>query len=174
MGLYKRWLIDESNVGKTFGNWTQLGASFASRIGSAKRKKRCAVFQCACGLVEVKDAFSVTEGKSKKCKPCQIKEVQRSLIRHGKSKTRVHNIWWGMITRCENPNVGCWELYGGRGISVCDRWRNSFEAFYEDMGDPPPKYQIDRIDCNGNYEPGNCRWVTALVNARNKRRRAKK
>lgn len=74
-----------------------------------------------------------------------------------------------MIQRCSNPKNDDWMCYGGRGIAVCDRWSGSFEAFLADMGECPDGYEIDRINCNGNYEPGNCRWVTGAVQGANKR-----
>jgi hypothetical protein len=77
-----------------------------------------------------------------------------------------------MIGRCENPNVERYPHYGGRGISICEEWRESFEAFLRDMGrKPSPDHSIDRIDVNGNYEPGNCRWATDSEQQRNKRPR---
>jgi hypothetical protein len=91
------------------------------------------------------------------------------VVWHGMEGTPVYDAWAHMIQRCENPKNKYFAYYGGRGISVCPEWRK-FPAFYRDMGDKPtPKHSLGRIDNDGNYEPGNCRWETQKQQMRNRR-----
>ena len=87
---------------------------------------------------------------------------------HGLSKTKEYRVWCGIKARCLNKNNPAYKYYGGRGIKICDEWINAYTTFYKDMGSRPfPDAVIDRIDNNGNYEPGNCRWITQAENMRN-------
>ena len=88
---------------------------------------------------------------------------------HGLSRHRVYSIYRNMVNRCYRENTNGFDRYGGRGIGVCNSWYHSFEAFIKDMGLSPTNiHQLDRINNDGDYEPGNCRWVTPKENMNNR------
>lgn len=87
---------------------------------------------------------------------------------HGKSHLPEYGVWQGILRRCLNADDWAYRWYGGRGITVCDRWMNSFSAFFDDMGPRADGQGIDRINNDGNYEPSNCRWASREVNTRNR------
>lgn len=93
--------------------------------------------------------------------------------RHGHAKrgqrSPEYRAWVGMIDRCEHPSHVGFKYYGARGIKVCERWRKSFEAFLADMGQKPPRLTLERIDADGDYEPGNCEWATYRRQRQNQR-----
>ena len=131
--------------------------------------------QCDCGNETHAPASAMVRGLIKSC-GCLNRELRLARnTKHGYAKrgrkSRLYVVWRGMIARCENEKNKHWADYGGRGISVCERWRRDFAAFLSDMGESPTtSHEIDRRDNNGNYEPGNCRWITSAENKRNRRR----
>lgn len=136
-------------------------------------------WQCACSCGESLTVSSghLRSGHTSSCGCLQKERTSKARFKHGQSNgatpgaTRTYRIWRAMISRCYWPSSVNWERYGGRGITVCRRWREDFRAFFADMGDPPsPKHSIDRKRNSGNYTPKNCRWATGKEQAANRRR----
>jgi hypothetical protein len=152
------------------GGLTQIGIPIKVGDGPRQRKYRghVAVFRCSCGKSHISEIAQVAAGRVKSC-GCSIAAGSPTRSRkHGKTGSSVHNIWRGMIARCGNKSNCEYKNYGGRGITVCDEW-HEFAVFYSDIGDPPPKTSIDRIDNEKGYSKENCRWATNAQQARNKR-----
>lgn len=98
-----------------------------------------------------------------------MREGNRNAVTHGLSRSRVYSIYGSMLKRCTNPDAGNYADYGGRGITVCNRWFDSFEKFFEDMGNPPSaEHSLDRINGSRGYEPKNCRWATKTEQVNNR------
>lgn len=125
--------------------------------------------KCSCGNVEVISTGALTQGKRKRCKTCAANLKLKVSTKHSMSYTPTYKSWSEMIVRCYCETNSSYPRYGGRGIKVCDRWRESFQNFFEDMGERPENKTLDRIDNSGNYEPGNCKWSTAQEQALNRR-----
>lgn len=141
------------------------------RNGSDKQGTAMWLVRCVCGVEKTVRRSSLTTGDIKSC-GCQNALAHTS---HGhtvgRNRTPVYRAWESMIYRCTKPNSPAYVDYGGRGICVCERWLQSFEAFLEDMGPKPSsQFSLDRIDNNGHYEPGNCHWATRTTQMRNTRK----
>ena len=161
-------------TGQRFGRLVVLGLIRMETRGSGARSKRVPVFLAQCDCGNTKEAFSrnMKGGITHSC-GCLQKEARvqsgKSTATHRMTKTPEYMAWRSMKTRCYRPANRNFIQYGGRGITVCDAWRDSFAAFYADLGPrPSSRHSLDRIDCNGHYEPGNCRWTTIDIQNTNR------
>lgn len=162
--------------GQTFGMWRVLRYSHHSA-----RSKAYWLCRCRCGAEKANEAYTLTSGRSRACRKCSAQQFAAPKIiasknGHGQSKSDLYRLWQAMKTRCYNSK---WEktfkYHGARGITVAEVWRDDFKAFAayvaERLGErPSAKHSIDRINNDGNYEPGNIRWATQAEQNANKRK----
>jgi hypothetical protein len=155
-------------AGRKFGRLTVISYSHTNH--HRKAFWNCV---CECGVRKAIMGLRLVSGHTKSC-GCQKSRKGNPI--HGGAGSPTYQSWDNAKQRCFNARHHTHALYGGRGITMCDRWRKSFTAFLEDMGPRPgPEYSLDRYpNPNGNYEPGNCRWATASEQARNRRPRKTK
>lgn len=154
-------------VGRRFGRLTVISDRMENH-GSLRR--RSCLCRCDCGNTKKISVESLQSGRTKSC-GCYNKECLKNRKTHGMApkhnRPKIYYVWWSMLNRCKNPKTRRYHRYGGRGISVCDEWK-TFEGFWKwaKLG-YREGLTIDRINNDGNYEPGNCRWTSRFVQGNN-------
>lgn len=161
---------DKDMLGHKINRWTVIGRS-NRRAADGTYYWKC---RCVCGTEKDVAGGPLRKGSTYSC-GCYVKETagQRARLAvttHGMSKTKTYQSWLTMRRRCYDKSYKDYPYYGGRGIQVFAKWKDSFENFLNDMGERPPRHTLDRIDTNKNYTPTNCRWAVHRTQMNNTRR----
>ena len=157
-------------TGMKFGRLTVI-----KQDGKYKNGARLWLCKCDCGNEKHVAGTHLLSGKIRSCgcflSETTVKRNKVEKVRHGKRNTRIYHTWRSVKDRCLNPNIKAYPRYGGRGIMICEEWKNDFQAFYDwSMANGyADDLTLDREDVNGNYEPDNCRWVSMKKQANNRR-----
>lgn len=170
--------LKNNEIGKKYGRLTVLKKF--SKEDAKGRKRTFLKCICDCGNEVTVRMDIIKSGQSKSCGCYHIDICKEGCKpkKHGMTNDRLYNVWQGIKQRCYYPKHDHYKYYGGRGIKMCDKWKNDYLTFYKwamkngyDKDAPINKCTIDRIDVNGNYEPSNCRWVDQKTQMANKRKK---
>lgn len=168
-----------SNVAKSANNRKDLSGQTFGKLkvieySHTTNKRAFWKCRCECGNEHIAMGKYLICGDTRSCGCLVVEVTSSSHLTHGESRgsrTKEYRAWSGIKTRCYSHKNHKYPIYGGRGITMCDKWRLSYVEFLKDVGRAPTKsHSIDRIKVNGNYEPGNCKWSTPKEQARNTRR----
>lgn len=140
------------------------------RVENNKNGQAMYLCKCDCGKTIITRGNAVQGGHSKSCGCLQKERVSKTFYKHGDSFERLYQIWADMNSRCVNNHYKYWHRYGGRGIKVCDEWKDEYLPFKEwaISNGYKENLTLDRVNNNGNYEPSNCKWVTRKEQANNR------
>lgn len=160
-------MITNNHINEKYNKLTIIAID--GKYKNRKIKYKC---QCDCGNITYSDISSLKNGNTKSCGCLKSGYIKNLNKKHNESKTRLYRIWVGIKNRCYNPKAYSYKNYGGRGITMCDEWKNNYENFREwaNKNGYQDYLSIERKNYNGNYCPENCEWATAYVQSNNTRR----